>query len=160
MSNNNLLDAIAIVKQNERNASDRYLEASKDITNPLGKHLFSQLSAFEQYHFEIVSAIEKSLKEKGEFVAYEGHEFPLPPIFVVEAAKEPNKKSVMKIIAEAKKLEKQAEKAYADLADQIKDPVGHDTFTRLAREENNHFFILSEAGWTLTNLGVWKWTRP
>lgn len=160
MSPSNLLDAIAIVKQNERIASDMYLEASRNIINPVGKQLFLQLSAFEQYHFEIVSKLEKSMQEQGDFPVYEGRDFPLPPVFEIEAAKEVNKKSVMKIIAEARQLEKQAEKAYADLAAQIKDPVGHETFIRLAREENGHYFILSEAYWTLTNLGVWRWTRP
>ena len=160
MTTTTLLDAIAVVKQNERIASDSYLEAAKSITNPLGKQLFTQLSAFEQYHFEVITALEKSLREKGEFVAYEGKDFPLPPVFEIEAAKEAHKKSVMKIIAEARQLEKTAEKAYTELAAKTKDLQGHETFIRLAREENAHYFILSEAYWTLTNLGVWKWTRP
>lgn len=160
MSTTNLLDAIAVVRQNERTASDSYLEASKKITHPMGRELFLQLSAFEQYHFEVICALEKSLNEKGVFPVYEGKDFPLPPLFEIEAAKESDKKSVLKIISEARQLEKTAEKAYASLAAQIKDLQGHETFTRLAREENAHYFILSEAYWTLTNLGVWKWSRP
>lgn len=160
MRTTNLLDAVAIARQNERDASDAYLEAARQISNPVGKQLFLQLSAFEQYHFEVVSELERALRHKLDFPAYPGQEFPLPPVMEVEAAKEPRDKSVMEIIAAARQHEKDAEKAYARLAAQIKDPVGHETFLRLAREENAHYFILSEAYWTLNNLGVWKWTRP
>jgi rubrerythrin len=160
MSTTSLLDAIAVVKQNERIASDSYAGAAKSINNPIGKQLFEQLSQFEQFHFEIVSKLEKSLQEKGKFVAYEGKDFPLPPVFEIKAAKELHRKSAMEIITQAMELEKLAEKAYTDLAEQIKDLEGHDTFVRLAREENAHYFILREAYWTLTNLGMWKWTRP
>lgn len=160
MNKPSLLEAIAVVKQNERIASDSYAEAAKTINNPLGKQLFEQLSLFEQHHFEIVSRLEKSLIDKGTYIAYEGKEFPLPPTFEIEAAKELRRKSVMKIISQARQLEKDAERAYKELAAQIKDPVGHETFVRLAREESDHYFILSEAYWTLNNLGTWKWARP
>lgn len=160
MSTSSLLDAIAVVKQNERIASDSYAEAAKQISNPIGKKLFTELSQFEQFHFEIITKLEQSLREKNAFAPYEGKDFPLPPVFEIAAAKEPNTKSAMKIISDARELEQQAEKAYSDLAAQITDPLGHDTFARLAREENAHYFILTEAYWNLTNLGTWKWVRP
>lgn len=160
MSNTTLLDAIRVVKQNERIASDTYAGAAKKISNPLGKQLFEQLSAFEQFHFVQVSALEISLTEKGTFLSYEGKDFPLPPIFEIKAAQEANKKSAISMITEAINLERLAEKTYADLADQVTDPEGHAMFRRLSDEEHNHYRILSEAFWTMTNLGVWKWSPP
>lgn len=159
VSTTNLLDAIRVVKENERRASESYANAAKSISHARGKELFMQLSEFEAYHYERVSALEKSLQDSGEFINYEGKEFPLPPVFEIKAAEELNRKPMMKIISEAIELEKQAEKAYADLAAQVSDAQGRKMFIRLSEEEHNHYRILNEAYWTLNNLGVWKWSR-
>ena len=160
MNNPSLLDAVRIVKENERIASASYADAAKRISNPMGMQLFEQLSKFEQYHYEKITELETSLEETGEFINYEGREFPQPPVFEIEAAKEPNKKSVMSIIAASMDLEKQTEKAYADLAVLSVDPRGHDMFNRLSDEEHKHYRLLLDTYWTLNNLGTWKWTRP
>lgn len=159
MTKPNLIDAIRVVKENERLAAEKYSEAAAKISNPFGKQLFEQLSSFERFHFEKISALEKSLQETGEFVHYAGKEFPTPPIFEIEAAKEPNKKSVMQIISEAMELEKEAQNIYTSLAGQCPDQQGRDMFSRLSNEEHTHFLILSEAYWSLNETGVWKWSR-
>jgi rubrerythrin len=160
MSTTSLLDAIRVVKENERIASKSYAEAAKTIINPIGIELFCQLSDFEKYHLKQLITLEKSLLATGDFIKYEGKVFPLPPKFVIKAAQEANKKSVMLIISEALELEKQAEKSYADLAAQLTDnPQGHRMFLRLSEEEHNHYRILTEAYWALNDLGVWKWKR-
>jgi rubrerythrin len=155
-----LLDAIRVVKENERIASESYATAANDFRNPWGKELFKQLSAFEQFHLETLTALVKSLEETGKFIDYEGKEFPLPPIFEIKAAQEANTKSVMRIVTEAIELETQAEKAYAGLAGKISDPQGHQMFSKLSEEEHKHYIILWEAYWTLTNMGTWTWIRP
>jgi rubrerythrin len=156
MNTTNLLDAIRVVKENERIASEKYANAAQ-ILAKVGKELFLQLSEFEKFHYERITALEKSLMEKGDYINYEGKEFPLPPIFEIKAAEEPNKKSIMQVITEAMELEKQAEKAYADLAAQITDEQGHKMFIKLSEEEHNHFRILTKAYWSLNDTGVWKW---
>lgn len=155
-----LLDAIRVVKENEKIALESYAQAAQKINSQVGRQLFEELSKFEQYHYDVLSALVKSLEATGAYINYEGKEFPLPPVFEIKAAEEPNKKSVITIIAQAIELEKTAEKSYADLALQIPDPVGHDMFTRLAGEEYKHHRILMEAYWTVSNLGTWKWIRP
>ena len=155
-----LLDAIKIAKENERIASDAYREAIPEMQHTVGKRLFQELSDFEQFHYEKLSALEKSLVEDGKFINYEGKEFPLPPIFDVKAAVEPGKKSLMTIITQAIGLEETAKKAYADLADEIEDPLGKDMFKKLSAEEYGHYRILIEAYWSVSNFGVWKWVRP
>jgi rubrerythrin len=160
VSTTTLLDAIRVVKENERIASKSYADAAKKISNPIGYELFCQLSEFEKHHLKQLITLEKSLLEKGDFINYEGKVFPLPPKFEIEAAKEPHKKSVMGIITEAMELEKEAEKAYANLAAQVSDnSYGHRMFLRLSEEEHNHYRILTEAYWTLNDLGIWKWKR-
>ena len=160
MKNPSLLDALRVVKENERIASASYADAAKRITNPIGKQLFEQLSEFEKFHYEKISLLEKSLEETGEYIDYEGREFPLPPIFEITAAQEPNTKSVMAIISGAIDLEKVSEKAYSDLASQTVDPRGHAMFDKLCEEEHKHYRLLLETYWTLNNLGTWKWARP
>lgn len=141
----NLLEAIRAVKENERVASEFYANAAKKTGNPMGKDLFVKLSDFEKLHYLKVSALEKSLQENSGFIDYEGKAFPLPPMLAPKAAEEPNRQTVMSIISEAMDLEKQAEKAYGDLADQITDAQGHEMFRKLSEEEHNHFRILNEA---------------
>ena len=155
-----LLDAIRVVKENERIATKSYADAAQEIRHSIGRDLFEQLSKFEAYHYAQLTALEKSLEETGEFIDYQGKEFPLPPTFDIVAAEEPNKKSLMQIITEARELERQSEKAYAKLADKLTDPQGHEMFRKLAEEEHSHYLILNEAFWSLNNLGVWKWSRP
>ncbi len=156
MNNPNLLDAIRVAKENERIASERYADAA-NMLGQVGKELFMQLSEFEKYHYERITALEKSLEEKGDFIKYEGKAFPLPPIFEIKAAEEPNKKSTMQVITEALELEEQMERAYAKLAAQITDPQGHNIFIRLSEEEHNHYRILTRAYKSLKDTGVWKW---
>jgi rubrerythrin len=64
----------------------------------------------------------------------------------------------MNIITRALELEKQAEQAYADIADQVTDRQGHAMFLRLSGEEHKHYQILKEAYWNLTNFQQWKWS--
>jgi rubrerythrin len=156
MNTPNLLDAIRVVKENERIASERYADAAK-MLGQVGKELFMQLSEFEKYHYEKITALEKSLEEKGDFINYEGKEFPLPPIFEIKAAQEPNKKSTMQVITEALELEQQAERAYSNLAAQLTDLQGHNMFIRLSEEEHKHYRILTRAYKSLKDTGVWKW---
>jgi rubrerythrin len=160
MSIPSLLDAVHVVKENERKAKSSYADAALEIRNSMGKELFEELSKFENYHYEKLTALEISLEKTGEFIDYQGKEFPTPPVFEIKAAHEPNTKSLMTIIAEAMDLEKEAENAYSALAAQVTDQKGHDMFRKLAEEEHIHHKILLEAYWTLNNLGVWKWSHP
>ena len=155
-----LMDAIRVAKENERIASESYAGAAENLNNPLAKELFTQLSKFEKFHLEKLTALEKSLQESGEFIQYEGKEFPLPPVFEIKAAKEPDKKSAMHVLTEARELESQMQKAYASLAAQVPDGRGKDMFNKLAEEEHKHYLILTEAWWSMNDTGEWKWTRP
>jgi len=156
----NLIEAIQAVKENERIARDTYTDAAAKIENPLGKQLFEYLSQFEQFHFDQLEALEKSLQEKGEYIQYEGRKFEVPPLFLYAITPENNKQSVMSIITAALDLETRAERAYAELAEQLADKQGKAMFTRLSQEEHNHYRILSNAYWNLNNLGVWGWEKP
>lgn len=154
-----LLDAVRAVKENERFASASYWEAARKIQNPAGRFVFEELSKFEQFHYERLTDLEKSLVQDGRFIDYEGKEFPIPPALEVPAAHEPDKKSVATIICQAIELEENAKKVYTDLAEQIDDPQGKQMFQRLAGEEHKHYMLLIEAYWSVSYLGDWRWMR-
>jgi hypothetical protein len=158
MSPTTLLDAIRVAKENEKNAAEKYAEAGSVLVNPLARQLFGQLSEFERTHLEKITALERSLMESGKYIQYEGKAFPLPPLFDIKAAHEPDKKSAMQIISEAKMLEKQAESTYASMARECPDQHGKDMFNKLSSEEALHYKILSEAYWSINNEGIWKWS--
>ena len=158
MNTPNLLDAIRIVKENEKSARDSYANAAKKV-NPLGKKLFEQLSEFEQFHYDKLTALEKSLEDSGKFINYEGKALILPPRLEIKFAETPEHKSLMEIISEARKLEKDTETVYADLADQLADPQGHDMFVKLSEEEHKHYLILSDAYWSLNQTATWTYPK-
>lgn len=151
-----LADGIRIAKENEKTAQDFYTNAAKRSSNPMAKRLFDQLSEFEKIHYERLTALEQSLKQKGTFIAYMGTDFILPPNLVIKMPELPDRPSVMKIIAEAVDLETRAENGYNALAALTTDSQGHDMFIKLAEEEHKHYRTLQEVFWTLNNLGEWK----
>lgn len=156
----NLMDAIRTVKENERIASEKYAQAARNLVNPVAKELFESLSEFENYHLKNLTLLEESLIKSGKYIHYEGMEFPQPPTFEIEAALEPDKKSVMQIISDAKDLEKKAEKTYASMAADCNDPQGKEMFNRFSSEELKHYEILLDAYWSLNETGKWKRTHP
>lgn len=109
---------------------------------------------------EKLTCLERSLQESGSYIRYEGKPFPLPPVFEIKAAEEPDKKSAMQVISEARQLERQAEKVYSSLVAECSDQQGRDMFQKLADEEHLHYKILSDAYRSLNNTGKWSWTRP
>jgi rubrerythrin len=131
--------------------------AAKKAGQKAGQDLFIQLSEFEQFHYAKLTILEKSLGDKGEFVAYEGRKFPVPPKLGPKSVDEPNHQTVINIINQAMELEKLAERTYADLAAQISDEQGHDMFIRLSEEEHKHYRILNDAYWSLSNMKGWRW---
>jgi len=154
----NLLDAIQMAMEAEQKAAAFYTDAAQKTANPLGQELFDQLAEFERYHYSKLASLEKSLREEGAFVEYEGKELTLSVPSEVDS-KEANKMSVLEIITLAINAERDAEKRYTALAEQTTDPDGQAMFKRLAVEEHTHYRILSDEYYNLNNHGVWVWSE-
>jgi rubrerythrin len=151
MSSPNLLDAIRVVKENERMASESYANAANKVGDQMSKKVFEMLCEFEKVHYAQLTTLEKSLEESGDFTNYQGKEFPLPPKLEIETAKELDQVSTMGVINAAMDLEKRAEKVYADLAALVTDPQYHQVFSRLSEQEHNHYLLLRDAYWALSD---------
>jgi rubrerythrin len=157
MKTTSLLDSVRVARENEKKAAEFYADAAEKCVSTSGRDLFGELVKFENYHYHWLTVLEKSLKEKGTPVSYEGREFPLPPLLDPQAADEPRHQTVLDIISRALELERETEKAYSDLAAGITDPQGRAMFKKLAAEEHNHFRILQQASWGLEKMKAWRW---
>lgn len=156
-----LLDAIQIAIEAEEKATTFYADAIRKTSNPIGQKLFSQLSEFEGYHVQKLSALKMSLRDGGNFIVYEGRELALPTSAEIRGSGEPSKLSVMAILELAIQLERTAEKQYTSLAARTAHPDGHAMFARLATEEHTHYRILDDAYSGLNDRGEWNWLgRP
>lgn len=153
----NLIDAIQIAMEAERKAAAFYADAAQK-TETLGRELLEQLAQFERHHYDILEKLIDTLREKGSYVEYEGKELTVPTPSEAQTEKEPQRMSMMGIIATAMEIEEQAEKRYNTLADQTDDPDGRAMFERLAYEEGKHQLILKEAYVSLNQNGVWNWS--
>jgi rubrerythrin len=153
-----LLDAIKIAMEAEKKAAAFYADAAQK-TQTLGRGLLEQLAEFERHHYAILAKLEKSLRDQGAFIGYEGEELTFPAPSEVQTTAEPDKMSMMGIITTALGIETEAEKRYTALAEQTGDPAGQSMFRRLAQEENKHHKILKDAYVSLNNHGVWAWSE-
>jgi len=151
-----LQDAIQIAKAAEQKAAELYADAAEQTANPLARGLFDKLAEFERHHYDKLVDLEESLREEGAFIDYKGPEMDVKTSGEVKSIEEPHRKSAMAIITMALDIEQEAEKRYAELADQTSDPDGRSMFEQLSEEEHHHYLILSDAYWSLNDRGVWK----
>ncbi len=154
-----LVDAIRIAMDAEEKAAAYYADSAQKTSNPNGRALFEQLAEFERYHLQKLTNLEKSLREKGAFIGYEGRELTIQAPSKITKTREQNKLSMMEIIALALDLEREAGKRYKALAKQTADPDGKAMFERLAREEQIHYAVLYSASENLNQHGVWNWSK-
>src|SRR5512136_3284701 len=135
MKTTNLLDSVRVVKGNEKKSAEFYADAAEKTASAAGRELFGELVKFENYHYHWLTVLEKSLKEGGNTISYEGREFSLPPVLEPKAAEEPRHQTVLDIINRALELERETEKAYVNLAAENTDPQCRAMFKKLASEE-------------------------
>lgn len=154
-----MLEALHIGMEAEQKAAAAYADAAGRAGNSIGRELFEQMAEFERHHYRQLVALEQSLRDKGAFIDYEPRELKPPAPSEVRGFEEPNRMSLVGIMAEAMEFERQAEERYAGLAEEVTDPAGKSMFKRLAEEERMHFRILEDAYWSLNNHGVWEWPR-
>ena len=147
-----LMAAIDLAKEAEQRAATLYASAAQEAHNPLVRRLLDQLVQYERYHYEKLTELEQSLRERGAFIRYEGRELlPVEPTSEVPGIEGVQKTSAAKVMKQAIGFEKQAEERYAALAEQTADPNGRAMFERLAEEEHNHLLALQRAYYDVAN---------
>ena len=146
MSNDDLtlMAAIQLAKEAEQTAATLYEQAAQEAHNPLVRRLLEELVQYERHHYEKLVELERSLRDSGAFIRYqERGPLPVEATGEISGVENVQRTSLAKVIKQAMGFEHQAKARYEALAGQTTDPDGRDMFERLAREENNHYLVLS-----------------
>ena len=151
-----IFDALQIAKDAELKSAAFYADAVTKTTNPWGRNLFQLLVEFENHHYQKLSALEDSLREKGAFIRYEEKKVAVSTPSTGLDTREENPKSVLAILNMALEIEVDAKKRYITLAHQTTDPDGKAMFETLAEEEAQHWTLLNNVFWSVNNQGLWN----
>ena len=158
-----LEEALNVAMDAELKAQAFYAQAAVEIQDPQGRDLLGRLAAFEQYHYQKLSDLARSLQEDGEFITYETRtvEQFAPTLASGEAAgtRFEELKDIAGILGKAIENEKIAGERYRALAEETDDPDGQDMFRKLANEEMIHQRILEDEFYSISNQGTWGWSR-
>lgn len=152
------IKAVEVAMEAEKDAFQTYLKAARQTKNPKGKDMFQQLSEFEMNHYQKLKALLKSLREKGEWILYEGTNLKEKKIpLKTEKPKGQEQLTDMDALKIATREEKKAQAYYRSMAELTKDPRGKDMYKRLASEEELHEKLLNDQYYSLHNTGTWSW---
>lgn len=152
------IKAVEVAMEAEKDAFQTYLKAARQTKNPKGKDMFQQLSEFEMNHYQKLKALLKSLREKGEWILYEGTNLKEKKIpLKTEKPKGQEQLTDMDALKIATREEKKAQAYYRSMAELTKDPRGKDMYKRLASEEELHEKLLNDQFYSLHNTGYWSW---
>jgi rubrerythrin len=157
-----LEEALDIAMDAELKAQAFYAQAAAEVQDAQGRDLLGRLAAFEQYHYEQLARLARSLQEDGAFIEYETRAIRqfIPIVGLGEAAgtQLQEMKDVPTILSRAIENEKTAGERYRVLAEETADADGQDMFRKLANEETIHQRILEDEFFSLSNKGVWGWS--
>ena len=158
-----LEEALDIAMDAEMKAQAFYAQAAVEIQNPQGRDLLGRLAAFEQYHYQKLAELARSLQKDGQFIDYEARtvEQFAPTLAGGEASgtQFDELRSVAAILSKAIDNEKVAGERYRALAETTDDPKGQEMFRTLANEEMIHQRILEDEFYSISNEGTWGWSR-
>jgi rubrerythrin len=152
------IEIVKVAMEAEKDAYQVYSKAAKKTTNPKGRDMFQQLSEFEMNHYQKLKDLLKSLREKGEWILYEGTSLKKKVISLkTQKPKGQEQLTDMDALKMAIREEKKAQSYYRSMAELTRDPLGRDMYKRLANEEALHERLLNDEYYSLHNTGVWSW---
>jgi rubrerythrin len=157
-----LEEALEIAMDAELKAQAFYAQAAVVIQDPRGRDLLGRLAAFEQYHYQKLAELLRSLEGTGQYMEYEAQMIeqfaPLAGGGETAGTELESLQDEVAILSKAIENEKIAGERYRVLAEETDNPTGQDMFRKLANEESIHQRILEDEFFALSNKGVWGWT--
>ena len=156
-----LEEALEIAMDAELKAQAFYAQAAVVVQDPRGRDLLGRLAAFEQYHYQKLAELSRSLEGNGQFIEYETQTIeqfaPLAGGGETAGTELEALKDEAAILSKAIENEEIAGERYRVLAGETDDPASQDMFRKLANEELIHQRILEDEFFALSNQGVWGW---
>ena len=167
-----LEEALDIAMDAEMKAAAFYGQAALEVQHPQGRDLLGRLAAFERYHYEQLSELQRSMEADGQFISYETramsdfqpsdglswHQGSLVSDDEAAGTRARDLEGVASILSKAIANEKHAGERYRVLAEATPDPAGQDMFQKLANEELLHQRILEDEFFSISNEGTWGWS--
>ncbi len=157
-----LADALEISMDAELKAQAFYTQAAQEVRDPPGRDLLGRLAAFEQYHYQKLAELARSLQEEGQFIEYETRSVdqfaPLSAGGEAAGTLLEQMADTAGILSRAIENEKKAGERYRTLAEETADPKGQAMFRDLANEEMIHQRILEDEFYSISNRGSWGWS--
>ncbi|RTZ93655.1 MAG: hypothetical protein DSY91_01745 [Deltaproteobacteria bacterium] len=152
------LEAVKIAVNAERDAFLFYRDAAEKSTNPRGKDMFQQLSAFEIEHYKKMIHLYLSLKNENKWIRYTGAG-ELKAQNRIEGSKGgyETKDDDIQALKTAIAKEGEAAEFYREMAEKTEDPMGKEMFLKLVEEEETHRRLLNDQYYALQNQGEWMW---
>jgi rubrerythrin len=157
-----LEEALDIAMDAELKAQAFYAQAAIEVQDARGRDLLGRLAAFEQYHYQKLAELARSLQQEGQFIEYEART--ISEFVPLAGGGETTGTNILDLEGEAAILgkaienEKIAGRRYWALVEETDDPAGQDMFRKLANEEKVHQRILEDEFFALSNKGVWGWS--
>lgn len=156
-----LEEALDIAMEGELRAQVFYTHAAQFVQDARGRDLLSRLAAFEQYHYQKLQELARSLAVGSSFIDYEPRtvdQFPPIPGGEATGTLLDELKDEASVLSRAIDLEKAAGERYRVLAENTVDAQGRQMFLQLANEERLHQRILEDEFYSLSNQGKWAWS--
>lgn len=152
-----VLDAIDLGMEAEKKASEFYAEAAAKIGSGPGAEMFNQLSEFEKGHYQALDKLKQSLEGESCYITYESALMDPAGLEGSSKLNEAVKKDILEILNLGISNEKNAARAYRELAAEIEDENGKAMFEQMAREEDQHARLLDDQLYDLKNKGEIVW---
>ena len=149
--------AVAIAKETEADARDFYKKVAQKASDPEMKKAMELLSREEQGHFDALSAVEETLKDKGKFAVVNKMlvRTEKPKIYPnknVEIKRFQDKSDIAALLW-AMRAERKAELFYSKQAEKTDVEEVKRFFEELADFEKGHFDYLDSIVSTMTDTG-------
>ena len=151
------MNAIKIAIKTENDAIIFYKEAAEKTRHPFGKKMFLSIMEDEKRHLEDLGCIMKGLDIKVRDV--------VGPMKRIKTIFEENRDDLleriqattdeMEALRIAMRMEKESIDFYEKVSKEMQTPKGKTLFERLAKEEQEHYSILSNTYFFLSDSGSW-----
>lgn len=143
MQQRELLDAVMLAIEIEKETFDFYIAAERKTSNPAGKRIFRWLAKGEEAHYLMMTDLYRSLQGDGRWLSYGGSTVNLEPVGEGEPLV-PFDTDDRKALEVALEIERKALAHFEELEMKSADPEGKAMFRNLILEEKEHRRVITE----------------
>ena len=141
----------------EIEARNFYSRAAQKAESKSGQSFFTELSDFEQKHYEKIREIIENLQKEANLGSYDMPVIDRTVNPELSGELEPNKDEIEEILSLAIRSEQKARDRYLNIAAMMDDQHGKTIFNNLADDERRHHDLLEAQYYQISNKGTIIW---